>query len=204
VCLGRPCSPRMRHPDRKRDRLGRAPPPYRSPTRGKCRWRCSRPKASRVISCARSTGPPQPARRAPTAPWLSTSRRVSGSSSLDGNGDCYDSTKTRDEFQRYWRDEHAPLVERHAEVLRIRRYVQTHARDTDADDAISGARGSEPGQYDGVAELWWDSVDDLLAASASEEGQVAAAGLLEDERLFIDLPNSPIWLGEENVVIDQG
>jgi uncharacterized protein (TIGR02118 family) len=111
---------------------------------------------------------------------------------------------TREEFQRYWREEHARLVERHAEVLRIRRYVQTHTRATDADDAIAGARGSEPGQYDGVAELWWDSVEDLLAASSNEQGQAAAAALLEDERHFIDLPNSPIWLGEENVVIDRG
>jgi uncharacterized protein (TIGR02118 family) len=110
---------------------------------------------------------------------------------------------TRDEFQRYWRNEHARLVERHAEVLRIRRYLQTHARDTDADDAISGARGSQPHHYDGVAELWWESVEDLLAASSSEEGRIAAAALLEDERRFIDLPNSPIWLGEEHVVIDR-
>jgi uncharacterized protein (TIGR02118 family) len=108
---------------------------------------------------------------------------------------------TREEFQRYWRNEHAQLVKRHAEVLRIRRYVQTHARVTDADGAISGARGSEPGQYDGVAEIWWESVEDLLEASASEQGQRAAAALLEDERRFVDLPNSPIWLGEENVVI---
>jgi uncharacterized protein (TIGR02118 family) len=110
---------------------------------------------------------------------------------------------TRDEFQRYWRDEHARLVERHAEVLRIRRYVQTHARETDADAPLSGSRGSEPGEYDGVAELWWESIEDLLAASSSEEGQVAANALLEDERRFIDLPNSPIWLGEENIVIDR-
>jgi uncharacterized protein (TIGR02118 family) len=108
---------------------------------------------------------------------------------------------TRAEFQRYWGNEHARLVERHAEVLRIRRYVQTHARDTDADEAISGARGSEPRQYDGLAELWWDSVEDLLAASSSAEGQVAASELLADEQRFIDLPNSPIWLGEETVVI---
>jgi uncharacterized protein (TIGR02118 family) len=108
---------------------------------------------------------------------------------------------TREEFQRYWLDEHAPLVEAHAEVLRIRRYVQTHARETDADEALAAARGSEPGHYDGVAELWWDSVEDLLEASSSEEGQVAASALLEDERRFIDLPRSPIWLGEENVVI---
>jgi uncharacterized protein (TIGR02118 family) len=111
---------------------------------------------------------------------------------------------TREEFQRYWRDEHARLVERHAEVLRIRRYVQTHLRETDADEAISEARGSEPGQYDGVAELWWESVEELLAASSSDEGQIAAAALLDDERRFIDLPNSPIWLGEENVVIERG
>jgi len=109
---------------------------------------------------------------------------------------------TREEFQRYWREEHAPLVKRHAEALRIRRYVQTHAQATDLDAALSGSRGSEAGLYDGVAELWWDSLEDLLAAFTSQEGQLAGAELLEDERRFIDLPHSPIWLGEENIVID--
>jgi uncharacterized protein (TIGR02118 family) len=109
---------------------------------------------------------------------------------------------TREEFQRYWRDEHAPLVESHAEVLRIRRYVQTHARDTGLDDALSATRGSEPGYYDGVAELWWESMEDLVEVGMSEEGQVAMRALLEDEQRFIDLPSSPLWLGEENVVIE--
>ena len=81
--------------------------------------------------------------------------------------------------------------------------MQTHARETDADEAISAARGSEPGQYDGVAELWWENVEELLSASSSPEGQLAAGALLEDERRFIDLANSPIWLGEENVVIER-
>jgi uncharacterized protein (TIGR02118 family) len=110
---------------------------------------------------------------------------------------------TREEFQRYWREEHARLVERHAEVLRIRRYAQTHARDSAADGPLVAARGSQADVYDGVAELWWDSVEDLLEASSSEEGQLAANALLEDERRFIDLPSSPIWVGEENVVIDR-
>jgi uncharacterized protein (TIGR02118 family) len=109
---------------------------------------------------------------------------------------------TREEFQHYWREEHAPLVKRHAEVLRIRRYVQTHARDTDLDAALAGSRGSEPRYYDGVAELWWESIDDLLQATTSDEGQIAAQALLEDERRFIDLANSPLWLGEENVVVE--
>jgi len=30
---------------------------------------------------------------------------------------------TREEFQRYWKEEHAELVQRHAGLLRIRRYV---------------------------------------------------------------------------------
>jgi uncharacterized protein (TIGR02118 family) len=108
---------------------------------------------------------------------------------------------TREEFQRYWKEEHAGLVKRHAEVLGIRRYVQTHARDTDLDDVLAGSRGSEPRQYDGVAELWWDSVDDLVQAAMSEEGQTAQRALLEDERRFIDLPSSPIWLGDEIAVV---
>ena len=109
---------------------------------------------------------------------------------------------TREEFQRYWREHHAPLVRSHAEALRIRRYVQTHARDTDLDEALAGSRGGAPGYYDGVAELWWDNIEDLRAAVTSEAGQAAGEALLEDERRFIDLPNSPIWLGEEHVVID--
>jgi uncharacterized protein (TIGR02118 family) len=108
---------------------------------------------------------------------------------------------TREEFQRYWREQHAPLVKRHADTLRIRRYVQTHARHTDLDAALAGSRGGEPSFYDGVAELWWDSLEDLVGAYSSERGQAAGAELLEDERNFIDLPLSPLWLGEENVVV---
>ena len=108
----------------------------------------------------------------------------------------------REDFQRYWHDTHGPLVRRHAAALRIRRYVQVHTLDDPFQDALRTGRGG-PEAYDGVAELWWDSVEDLLEASSSEEGQVAANALLEDERRFIDLPSSPIWLGEENVVIDR-
>jgi uncharacterized protein (TIGR02118 family) len=108
---------------------------------------------------------------------------------------------SREEFQRYWREQHAPLVERNADTLRIRRYVQVHARDTDLDEALAASRGGEPRAYDGVAELWWDSVEDLMEAYSSEAGQAAGAELLEDEQRFIDLARSPLWLGEEHVVI---
>jgi uncharacterized protein (TIGR02118 family) len=104
---------------------------------------------------------------------------------------------TREQFQSYWRDQHAPLVSRHAEALRIRRYVQTHARFSELAATQSAARGSEPDVYDGQAELWWDSVEDVLAAISTPAGQQAAVELLEDERRFIDLERSPLWIGEE-------
>ena len=109
---------------------------------------------------------------------------------------------TRQEFQAYWREQHASLVARHAHALGIRRYVQTHARSSDLANAQSAARGSEPDVYDGQAELWWDSLDDVVAAASTPAGQQAIAELLEDERAFIDLEHSPMWIGEENVVVD--
>jgi uncharacterized protein (TIGR02118 family) len=108
---------------------------------------------------------------------------------------------TREEFQAYWRDQHAPLVARHSEALRIRRYVQTHARSSELGTAQSAARGGEPDVYDGQAELWWDSLYDVAAAVSTPAGQQAAVELLEDEQKFIDLEHSPLWIGEEFEVV---
>ena len=107
---------------------------------------------------------------------------------------------TREECQRYWLDTHGPLVRSHAEVLRIRRYVQSHTLDTPANAMLQASRGG-PEAYDGVAELWWDSVEDLAAGSSSPEGVAAGLELLEDERRFIDLANSPLWLVEEHEIV---
>jgi uncharacterized protein (TIGR02118 family) len=109
---------------------------------------------------------------------------------------------TREEFQAYWREHHAELIRRHADALRIRRYVQVHARDTDLDVAVAEARGSEPRAFDGLAEIWWDSVEDLVAAFSSEQGEAIANELVEDERRFTDVSHSPLWFGEDYVVID--
>lgn len=108
---------------------------------------------------------------------------------------------SREEFQRYWYDSHGPLVRSKAEALRIRRYVQTHLVESEANGFIARARDSEPEHYDGLAELWWDSLDDFLEGSATPEGRAAAAALLEDERTFIELRSSPLWLGVERPVV---
>ena len=104
---------------------------------------------------------------------------------------------TREAFQSYWRDTHGPLVAQHAERLNILRYVQVHTLEDPANDAMARARGGMEPPYDGVAELWWNSRDELAAALEAPEGQAAAEELLEDEKNFIDLPSSPLWLNHE-------
>ena len=106
-----------------------------------------------------------------------------------------------EEFHRYWREEHGPLARRPLEPLNLRRYVQTHTLDTDLNAQLAAARGTVEA-FDGVAELWWDSLDDLLAALGSEDGQRANAELAEDEARFIDLDRSVLFLTEEQLMFD--
>jgi len=107
---------------------------------------------------------------------------------------------SREEFQDYWLTHHAPLVRSHADVLGIRRYVQVHSIDDAISTAVAGPRHS-PEPFDGIAELWLDSLDALMAAGGSEAGRAASKDLLEDERRFIDLERSPLMLADEHVVI---
>lgn len=103
----------------------------------------------------------------------------------------------REEFQEYWRGRHGPLVAGLAGDLELLRYVQTHTVASPAAEAARGARGTMEPEYDGVAELWWESESTLEDVMASAAGRAAGAALLEDERRFIDLPQSPLWLAHE-------
>lgn len=105
-----------------------------------------------------------------------------------------------DEFQQYWLETHGPLVRRHAQALGIRRYVQLHSIHHPLNAGLRESRAAPEG-FDGVAELWWDSLEELMTAGATPEGREAALALLEDERRFIDLENSPLWLGHEKTIV---
>ncbi len=112
---------------------------------------------------------------------------------------------SREEFQEYWLKTHGPLVASFADTLRIKRYVQTHTHGLEADDALRASRvGSledAPEIYDGVAELWFESYEDLAAGSEDPAAAEAGQALLEDERKFIDLTRSPLWFSEEHVIV---
>ncbi len=105
-----------------------------------------------------------------------------------------------EEFHDYWLNNHAPLVRSQMKALKIRRYVQVHRIDSPANEGI-GASREAPTPYDGVAELWFDSVDSVSGNGQSPEAIEAGRILLEDERKFIDLPNSPLWFNDEHEII---
>ena len=107
---------------------------------------------------------------------------------------------SREEFQDYWLNQHAPLVRSHAEALGIRRYAQVHSIDDAISLAVAGPRHS-PEPFDGAAELWLDSLDALMTSGGSAAGRAAASALLDDERRFIDLERSPLFLAEEHLII---
>lgn len=107
---------------------------------------------------------------------------------------------TRDAFQKYWWETHGPLVASVAETLQIRRYVQLHSLSPEASEGLRASRNAPP-EFDGVAQLWFDSVEAVIENGRRPEAVAAGALLLEDEKRFIDLPRSPLWWGEEKVVV---
>src|SRR4029453_13626249 len=74
---------------------------------------------------------------------------------------------SRAEFQKYWYENHGPLVKKYAAALGIRRSVQGHTLDHPIQEAFRQSRGG-PEAYDGVAELWWDSLESLMGAAAKD------------------------------------
>lgn len=73
-----------------------------------------------------------------------------------------------EEFHRHWREVHAPLV---WAMPGVRRYVQCRPVN------IAGKEA----RYDGIAEVWYDSLEDLQKTIGSPE----CKALLADEKNFM-------------------
>jgi len=106
---------------------------------------------------------------------------------------------SQEEFNRHWLENHGPLVRSLAETLNAKRYVQSHTLTTEWDDMIRQSRAQGP-PYDGITEVWWDKIEDLLAALATPEGQEANRRLAEDENKFVDMEKSCVFLTEEHTI----
>jgi uncharacterized protein (TIGR02118 family) len=91
-----------------------------------------------------------------------------------------------EEFFHYWKDVHGPIG---ARIPRLRKLVQSHRLSIPGD--------KHPPAYDGVAELWFDSVEDLVAARQSPECQAST----EDEANFIDHTKVAYFVTEEHEIL---
>lgn len=109
---------------------------------------------------------------------------------------------SREEFQLYWRETHAPLVRAAAPHIGVKRYVQCHAEEHSVATATAVGRGIPTGEgedFDGIAELWFD--EDTWDVEPSVEAAEHARILAEDEAKFIDFSRSRIFFTRENIVI---
>lgn len=106
-----------------------------------------------------------------------------------------------DAFYRHWKGEHAQLVTQHAEQLKIRRYVQSHAM---APEYLGVFRPEwDDGQgWDGIAEVWLDSLDVLAGSRGTPHMDAIQDLLLADEATFVDLERSTLLITEEHTFVD--
>lgn len=100
------------------------------------------------------------------------------------------------EFHQYWKDTHGPLVKSVTEFSRyIRRYSQSHT----LQDLASFFPPQATPAYDGIAELWFESVEDMQQAF-SEPRYLEI--IRPDEQKFLDLPNCVTFITEEVPMIE--
>jgi len=68
---------------------------------------------------------------------------------------------SREEFQARWLDVHGPLARSLRKQLpMMKRYVQSHTIAQETNDALRSSRGTGE-EYDGITEMWLESLDDL-------------------------------------------
>ena len=106
---------------------------------------------------------------------------------------------TREQFQDYWKNSHAPLFQSFADTHKAKRYVQDHTIDSPMNDMLRESRGMVEA-FDGVAEVWFESEQAFIEAMSSEEGQKLGAILHDDESKFIDHARSTAFLATEHEV----
>jgi uncharacterized protein (TIGR02118 family) len=109
---------------------------------------------------------------------------------------------TAEQFQDYWVNQHAALVKEVQSTIRIKEYIQSYTIDTQLNADFCSARGipfeTPP---DGVAEAWWDSLEDVQAGFSGPDGEEAARRLIEDEGKFCDFTTSRAFWTEQRHII---
>jgi len=107
------------------------------------------------------------------------------------------SAMSREEFKDYWMNKHGPFFMSNADAMGAKKYVQSHTLNTPLNEGLRASRGMLP-EYDGIAEVWFESEQALMEGMSSPEGQKLGAVLLEDEKNFIDHSRSSAFIVHEH------
>jgi uncharacterized protein (TIGR02118 family) len=102
---------------------------------------------------------------------------------------------SREEFKNYWSNNHAKLFTKLGS-MGSKKYIQSHTIDTPLNKGLNDSRGMLE-EYDGVAEVWFESIDSLMELMGSEKGIEIGSILHEDEKNFIDHSKSTAFIVEE-------
>ena len=96
---------------------------------------------------------------------------------------------TREEYNKYWKEKHAPLAARL--IPGVRKYVQNHFVEM-------------PGieyEGDGIVEMWYDNVESFNKAMEFIHSD-AGRELIIDGDKFIEMKPGGLWIVEEHVIMD--
>ena len=97
---------------------------------------------------------------------------------------------TREQFSEYWEKKHWPLLEAIPEVKQFaKRYVQLH-------NIGQVPPGATAAPYDGVSEVWFDSIEDLRKVVGTE----AWRKIVQTDNLeFLDSSKTVFMFSEEKI-----
>lgn len=99
---------------------------------------------------------------------------------------------SREEFYKYWKDIHGPLVAKH--IPGMRKYIQNHFVEV-------------PGyeyEGDGIIETWYDDVASFQKSMEFNRTKEARGlGLGQDWAKIADMGPPKMWIVEEHVIKDE-
>ena len=93
-----------------------------------------------------------------------------------------------EKFFQYWKNVHGPIG---ARIPGLRKLVQSHR--------VKAAGDKRRPDYDGVAELWFDDMQALLASRQSPEWKQST----DDEANFVNHTKVAYLVCEEHIILDK-
>ena len=96
---------------------------------------------------------------------------------------------TREEYNRYWKEQHAPLATKL--IPGVRKYVQNHFIEIPEFEY----------EGDGIVEMWYDNVESFNRAMEFIHSE-AGKELVIDGDKFAEMKPGGLWIVEEHVIKD--